>query len=176
VPRTRANPRHTGPLTPPGNPALALFCQPPALCGHLRLCTTLCGKASVNSVTLCHPPPYGRRPTPSKEDGRTLEKGMDTCPMPTRDNTMTLDQRSASPPSPPTLFGHPRRCATIHGPVQPSLAPREPRTTRRCHTHGCAPHGLPSSAPSSQRTDDDRTRSSHIAALEATPGREQDTP
>jgi hypothetical protein len=121
VPWTRANPRHAGPLTPPGNPTPALFCQPPALCGHLHLCTTLCDKASVNSVTLCHPPPYGRRATPLKEDGRTLEKGTDTCPMPTRDNTVTLPAEPVSPvisgpvrPSPP-LCNHPRPCAAIPG-------------------------------------------------------------
>jgi hypothetical protein len=37
-----------GPLTPPGNPAPALFRQPPTLCGHLCHYTTLCGEASVN--------------------------------------------------------------------------------------------------------------------------------
>jgi hypothetical protein len=176
APGSRANPHHAGPLTPPGNPAPALFRQPPALCGHLRHCTTLCGEASVNSVIMCHPPPYGRRAAPSKEDGGTLEKGTDTCPTPTRDDAVTSDQRSASPPSPPALCGHPRRCATIPGPVQPSPAPWEPRTTRRCHARGCAPHGLPSAAPSSHRTDGDRMGSSHIATLEAAPGREQDTP
>jgi hypothetical protein len=51
----------------------------------------LCGEASVNSVTLCHPPPYVRRVAPSEEDGRTLEKGTDTCPTPTRDDVVTSD-------------------------------------------------------------------------------------
>jgi hypothetical protein len=89
---------------------------------------------------------------------------------------MTSSQRSTSLPSPLALFGHPRRCATIPSPVRPSLAPRKPRATRCFHARGCAPHGLPSAAPSSQRMDDDRTGSSHIATLETTPGREQDMP
>jgi hypothetical protein len=99
-----------------------------------------------------------------------------TCSTPTRDDDVTSDQWSAPPPSPPALFGHPRRCATIPGPVRPSRAPREPGETRRCHAHGCAPHGLPSAAPWSHHTDEDRTGSSHIAALEAASGQEQDTP
>jgi hypothetical protein len=174
TPGSRANPHHAGPLTPPGNPAQALFRQPLALCGHPHHCTTLCGKASVNSVTLCHPPPYGRRAAPSKEDGGTLEKGTNTCPTPMWDNAVTSDQWSASPPSPLALFGHPRRCATIPGPVRPSPASREPGATRCCHARGCAPHGLPSTTPSSQCTDDDQTGSSHTTTLEAAPGREQD--
>jgi hypothetical protein len=76
------NPRHAGPLTPPGNPTPALFRQTPALCGHPRHCTVLCGKASVNSVTLCRLLPYDRHAAPSKEDGGTLEKGRDTSPTP----------------------------------------------------------------------------------------------
>jgi hypothetical protein len=63
----------------------ALFRQTPALCGHLRHYTTLCGEASVNSVTLWHPPRYDRCAAPSKEDGRTLKKDRGTCPTPTQD-------------------------------------------------------------------------------------------
>jgi hypothetical protein len=37
---------------------------------------TLCGKATVSSVALCRPLPYGRYATPSKEDGGTPEGGM----------------------------------------------------------------------------------------------------
>jgi hypothetical protein len=170
------NPCHAGPLTLLGNPAPALFYQPPALCGHLRHCVTLCDEASVNSVTLCHPPPYGQHAAPSNKDDGTLKKGRDTCSTPMRDDAVMSDQWSASPPSPLALFGHPRRCATISGPVRPSRAPWEPGETRRCHARGCTPHDLPSAAPTSQRTDDDRTGSSHIAALKAAPGQEQDTP
>jgi hypothetical protein len=73
----------------------------------------LCGKDSVNFVTLCRPLPYGRRAAPSKKDGRTLEKGMDAYPMPTQDNAVTSGQRSASFPSPPAPCGHPRHCSAI---------------------------------------------------------------
>jgi hypothetical protein len=51
APGSRANPRHAVPLTPPGNPAQALFHQPPALCGHPRHFTTLCGKAGSTRHT-----------------------------------------------------------------------------------------------------------------------------
>jgi hypothetical protein len=53
---------------------------------------TLCGKASINSVTLCCPLSYGRRTAPSKEDGGTLEKGMDACLAPAQDDAVTSDQ------------------------------------------------------------------------------------
>jgi hypothetical protein len=54
-------------------------------------CTTLCGKASVNSVTLCFPLSYGRHAAPSKRDGGTLEKETDACSVPAQDNAMTPD-------------------------------------------------------------------------------------
>jgi hypothetical protein len=85
MPGSRTNPRHAGPLTQPGNPTPALFRQTPVLCGHPRHCTVLCSKASVNSVTLCRLLLYDQRATPSKEDGRTLEKGTDTSPTPAQD-------------------------------------------------------------------------------------------
>jgi hypothetical protein len=75
----------------------------------------MCGKASANSLTLCHPLPYGRRAAPSKGGGGTLEKGTDVCPAPTQDSVVTSDQLSMSPPSSPALCSHPRRCATIPG-------------------------------------------------------------
>jgi hypothetical protein len=145
----------------------------------------LCDKASVNSVTLCHPLPYGRRAAPSKEDGRTLEKGTDTYPAPTQDNVVTSDQWSASPPSPPAMCGHPRHCATISGTAAPSPMLWEPGTTRHRHAHCCAPYGLPSAAPSSQRTDGDQKGSPHSAPSKPLRGgdrtyhdarREQDSP
>jgi hypothetical protein len=117
----------------------------------------LCSKASVNSVTLCHPLPYGRHIAPSKEDGGTLEKGTDIYPAPTQDCAVTSDQRSASPPSPLALCSHPRRCATIPGTAAPSLMLWEPGMTRHHHARCCAPYGLPSAAPSSLRTVDDQT-------------------
>jgi hypothetical protein len=57
---------------------------------------------------------------PSKEDGGTLERGTDAYPTPALDNAVTSAQWSASPPSPPVLCGHPRRCATISGTTAPS--------------------------------------------------------
>jgi hypothetical protein len=86
---------------------------------------------------------------PSKEDDGTIEKGTDVNPAPARDGAMTLDQWSASPPSPPPLCGHPRRCATIPGTATPSPAMWEPGTTRHRHTRCCASSGLSSAAPSS---------------------------
>jgi hypothetical protein len=153
----------------------ALFRQP-SLWGHLRHCTTLCGRASVNFVTLYHPLMYGRRAAPSKEDGRTLERGTDIYFAPTRDDVVTSDQWSVSPPSPSALCSHPRRCATIPRAAAPSPALWEPETTRHRHDRCCASYGLPSAEPSSQRMDVDRTGSSHTTTLEAAPGREQDSP
>jgi hypothetical protein len=93
---------------------------------------------------------------PSKEDGRTLERGTDVNPTPVRDGAMTSDQWSASPSSPPALCRHTRRCASITGTAAPCLTLWEPRTTRHRHTRCCAPSGLSSAAPSSQRTDGDQ--------------------
>jgi hypothetical protein len=69
--RLKANPLHAGPLTPPGNHIPTMFTNPPcaAIPGTVRV---LCGKASVNSVTLCHPLPYRHHDTPLEEDGGTL--------------------------------------------------------------------------------------------------------
>jgi hypothetical protein len=136
----------------------------------------LCGKANVNSLTLRHPLPYGRCAAPSKGGGGTLEKGTDVCPAPTQDSAVTSDQRSVSPPSPPVLCGHPRRCATILGTAAPSATLWEPGLTRRRHARYCAPYGLPSAAPSSQHTNGDQTGSPHTATLEAAPGQEHDSP
>jgi hypothetical protein len=175
APESKANPHHAGPLTPPGNHIPALFRQPYSR-GHLRHFTALCGKASVNSVTLYHPLSYGRCAAPLKEDGGILEKGTDIYPAPTQDKAVTSDKWSASPPSPPALCGHPRRCVTIPGTAAPSPALWEPGTTRHRHARCCAPYDLLSAAPSSQRTDSDQTGSPRTATLEAAPGREQDLP
>jgi hypothetical protein len=105
--------------TPPLSHRLGIL--PRRYSANLRPFAMLCGEASVNSVTLCHPPPYGRRDTSSKEDGGTLEKGTGTCPTPTRDDadsrlaecvsSITSDPVWPSPrvvqPS-RTLCGHPR--------------------------------------------------------------------
>jgi hypothetical protein len=87
-----------------------------------------------------------------------------------------LYQWSVSPPSPLALCGHPRHCATIPGTVAPSPTLWVPGRTRHRHAHRCASSGLLSAAPSSQRTDGDRTGSSHTTTLEAAPGKVQDSP
>jgi hypothetical protein len=90
----------------------------------------LCGKASVNSVTLYHPLPYSRRAAPSKEDGRTLERGTNIYPAPTRDDAVMSDQWNTSPPSLSALCSHPRRYATIPRAAAPSPTLWEPETTK----------------------------------------------
>jgi hypothetical protein len=147
VPESKTNPRHVVPLTPPGNHIPALFRQPSRR-GHPRHCMSLCGKASVSSVTLCRPLPYGPHAAPSKEDGGTLEKATDTCIAPSRDDALTSNQRGTSPPSPSALCGHPRCHATIPGTAAPSLALWESRTTRYHHARCCATADLPSARPS----------------------------
>jgi hypothetical protein len=111
----------------------------------------MCGKADVNSVTLCHPFPYGQRAAPSKEDGGALKKGMDAYRTPAQDNAVTSDQWSASPPSPPALCGHPRRCAAILGAVgarddktlpRPQLCNSRPSVSRTLESaYGRRPNG-----------------------------------
>jgi hypothetical protein len=159
----------------PGNHIPALF-RRPSRWSHPRHCTTLCGKAAVSSVTLCHPLSYGRRATPSKEDGGTLEKGTDVCSALAQDNAVTSDQWGVSPPSPSALCGHPRHHDAIPGTAPPSPTLWEYGATRHRHACCCAPYGLPSAAPSSQRTDDDQTGSSHTATLETAPRRIHGTP
>jgi hypothetical protein len=127
-------------------------------------------------VTLYHPLLYGWRAAPSKEDGGTLERGTNVYPAPTRDDTVTSDQWSASPSSPSALCSHPCYCATIPGAAVPSLTLLEHGTTRQRHACCCASYGLPSAEPSRQHTDGDRTGSSHTATLEAAPRREQESP
>jgi hypothetical protein len=61
-------------------------------------------------------------------------------------------------------------------PCSPSLTLWEYGATIRRHVCCYTPYGHPSAAPSSQRTDNDQTRSSHTATLEAAHGRTQGTP
>jgi hypothetical protein len=112
----------------------------------------------------------------SKEDGGTLERGTTICPSLAQDGAMTSDQRSMSPPSLPALCGHPHHCAAIPSAAASSPALWKPRTMGHHHTHRCAASGPLSAQPSSRRTNDDQTRSSHTATLEAAPGQEHDTP
>jgi hypothetical protein len=136
----------------------------------------LCRKASVNSVTLCRPLPYHHHVAPLKRGRRNPRRGYGRLPCARKDDAVTSDQWSVSPPSPPALCGHPCHCATIPGTAAPSPALWKPGATRHRHAHYCASSGLPSVEPSSQRTDGDQTRSSHSTTLEAAPGRVQDSP
>jgi hypothetical protein len=76
---SKANPHHDGPLTPPGNHTPAMFHQP-SLRGHPCHCTGLCSKASVNSVTLCHPLPYSLRTAPLETGLRNPREGYGRLP------------------------------------------------------------------------------------------------
>jgi hypothetical protein len=133
-------------------------------------------KVGVSSATLCRPLSYGRCATPSKEDGKTLKWGTNTCSVLAQDDAVTSDQRDASPPSPSVLYGHPCHHDTIPGTATPSLTLWGCGATRRLHAGCCAPYGLPSAAPSSQRMDDDSMRDFDTTTLEAAPGRTQGTP
>jgi hypothetical protein len=127
-------------------------------------------------VTLCYPLSYGPGALPSKEDGRTLERGTDVCSTLAQDDTVMTDQWGTSPPSPSILCGHPRHHDAIPGTATPSPMLWEYRATRRRHAGCYAPYGLPSGAPSDQRTDDDQTGDFGTTTLEAAPGRIQGTP
>jgi hypothetical protein len=117
-PGQKANPLHAGPLTPPGNHIPALFRQP-ALCGHPWHCA---GKASVNSVTLCHPLPYDPHVVPL-EGGRqnTLKRyrRLPRARIGQRRDIRPVERVSSVTSA---LCGPPRRCAAIPGTAAPSLA------------------------------------------------------
>jgi hypothetical protein len=66
APESKANPRHDGPLTPPGNHIPALFRQT-ALCGNLWHCT---GAVPEGRCQLCDTVP----PTPVRPPRRTPRK------------------------------------------------------------------------------------------------------
>jgi hypothetical protein len=108
--------------------------------------------------------PHPRRTTvePSK-GGRT--------PVPRSPRTTSWCRTSEA-----CLIHHHRPCAAIPAATMPSPTLWEYGATRHCHAYYCAPYGLPSTAPSSQRMDDDQTGSSHIATLEAAPERTQGAP
>jgi hypothetical protein len=89
---------------------------------------------------------------------------------------VTSDQWDASPPSPSVLRGHPRHHDAIPGTAGPSPMLWWYGVTRRRHAGCCAPYGLPSAAPSSQRTDNDQMEGFDTTTLEAAPWRIQGTP
>jgi hypothetical protein len=96
--------------------------------------------------------------------------------MSARDDAVTTDQWSASPPSSSALCGHPCHCTTIPSTAAPSPTLWEPRVTRHRHDRYCMTSNPPSAWPSSWHTDDDQTRGFHSATLEVAPGRAQDSP
>jgi hypothetical protein len=91
VPKSKTNPRHAAPLISLGIISRRCSTNPPSEATPHH-CTTLCGKASVSSVTLCYPHLYDSRTAPSKEDGGTLKKGMDARLAPAQDDAVTSDQ------------------------------------------------------------------------------------
>jgi hypothetical protein len=70
---------------------------------------------------------------------------------------MTQGERSTSPPSPPTLCGHPPRCAAIPGIVKPSPTLWGPVLMGRYHASHCAARTLLSGRPSNRCASDDQT-------------------
>jgi hypothetical protein len=72
-----------------------------------------------------------------------------------QDHAVTSDQWDASLLSPSVLRGHPCHHDSIPGTAAPSPTLWGYEATRHRHAGCCAPYGLPSAAPSSQRTDDD---------------------
>jgi hypothetical protein len=124
-------------------------------------------------------PPTPVRParrTPRKGDGGTLEKGTEAYPAPARDDAVTSDQWSASPPSAPALRGHPHRCVPISGTAASSPVLWEPKTTRHHHPRRCTSFGPPSATPSSRRTDDDSSGRHPLHYPRTAPGQAQDSP
>jgi hypothetical protein len=91
APKSKTNSCHVIPLTCLGIISQRCSANPPseAIPATVR---HYVGKASVSSVTLCHPLSYGRRTTPLKKDVGTLEKGTNACSALARDDTVTLDQ------------------------------------------------------------------------------------
>jgi hypothetical protein len=132
-------------------------------------------------VTLCYPLSYGPCAAPSKEDGRTLEKGTDAYLAPAQDDVSPGRRRDIGPVR--------RVSSVIIGLVWPSPLPRR---------H----HGHCSTIPNAVGVRGDKTPprlllctlrppvrrslesaygrrsngSPHTATVEAAPGREQDSP
>jgi hypothetical protein len=132
--KSKANPHHYA----PGNHALALLRQLPGR-GHPCHCATLCGVVGNRPAALYHPLPYGRRTTPSKKDGGTLEGMTHDYSAPARDGTVTSGQWERSPPSPSALCDHPGHCTTIPdavGACGDGTPPRQPLCLVRPHVNG----------------------------------------
>jgi hypothetical protein len=141
------NPLRAGPLTPLGNHIPVLFHQP-AFCGHPRRCSTnprcaaipgavreLCGKAGVNSTTLCLPLPYRLHVAPLERGRWNPRKGYDHLPRarPRRRRDVGPAEHVSSVTSGPVWPS--RHYAPIPGAAASSPVLCEPGTTE--HHHGC---------------------------------------
>jgi hypothetical protein len=103
--------------------------------------------AGVSLVTLCCPLSYGQRTAPSKQDGGTLEGGIDAFSMLAQDYAVTSGQQDWSPPSPSALCGHPRHHGAIPGTATPSSTLWKRAATGHRHARCCASYDLPLAAP-----------------------------
>jgi hypothetical protein len=104
---------------------------------------------SNRPAALYYPLPYGRRTTPSKKDGGTLEGMAHDYSTPARDGAVTSDQWERSPSLPSALCDHPGRCTIIPDAVRvcgDGTPPRQPMCLVRPHVNGTleSPRGRPS--------------------------------
>jgi hypothetical protein len=89
---SKANPRHTDPLTPPGNHIPTLFRQP-SPCGHPWHCRGAVREGRCQLRDTVPPTPVrSARHTPRKRTAEPSKRGTDAYPAPARDDAVTLDQ------------------------------------------------------------------------------------
>jgi hypothetical protein len=174
APRSKANPRHTNPLKPPGNHIPALFDQP-ALCDHPRRCAGAVREGRYHSMTLCCPLPYTSTLPPRKRTAAPskgvrpptpphLGRRRDTRPM-ERIFSITSGPMQPSPP----LCRHPGHCKAIPRTVGTQVdrtSPRPPLRSRRSSVSQALKLAY------RRRSN----KSSSATTLEAAPGRAQDPP
>jgi hypothetical protein len=108
---------------------------------------------SDHPAALYHPLPYGRRTTPSKKDGGTLEGATHDYFAPARDGVVTSRLWERSPPSPSALCDHPRHRDAIPATASPYLTLWKHAAMGHCHASHCALYGLMSTAPSNPHAD-----------------------
>jgi hypothetical protein len=135
----------------------------------------LCGMAGVILGHFAAHPRPSSTPHPSKGDSDALEGRTITNPTLIQDDVATQGKQSTSPPSPPALCGHPRRCAVIPGTAEPSPTLWGPVLTGRRHTARCAAQVPPSARPSNRGTDDNQTRATAGPPLEVASGPAQES-
>jgi hypothetical protein len=120
---SKENPRHACALALSENRIPALFRQP-ALCGHHSTVRELCGKAGVNSVTLCHLLSYDLHVAPLEGGRRNPRKRYGCLPRARAGRCRDIKPAghvfsvTSAPvrPSPP-LCRHPGHCSAIPGTV-----------------------------------------------------------